>query len=120
MPKAGSRPSTRALYERNMRQIVLPAFEGYMLREITVSKVDRFIKAPGNGAELQHRQAGPDRDEGCQRSQVQVPPPLQSFRLGIHGFLPQPARDAYPRRADSAAAAWRTSTLRVSGFSKAG
>lgn len=37
-------PSTRALYERNMRQIVMPAFEGYVLREITVSKVDRFIK----------------------------------------------------------------------------
>ena len=37
-------PSTRALYERNMRQIVLPAFEGYTLREITVSRVDRYIK----------------------------------------------------------------------------
>nr|WP_228501711.1 hypothetical protein [Nocardioides agariphilus] len=38
-------PSTRALYERNMRQLVLPVFEGYSLREITVSKVDRFLKA---------------------------------------------------------------------------
>jgi integrase len=37
-------PSTRALYERNMRQLVMPAFEGYALREITVSKVDQFIK----------------------------------------------------------------------------
>lgn len=37
-------PSTRALYERNMRQLVLPVFEGYVLREITVSKVDRFLK----------------------------------------------------------------------------
>ena len=37
-------PSTRALYERNMRHLVLPAFEGFTLREITVSKVDRFIK----------------------------------------------------------------------------
>lgn len=36
--------STRALYERNMRQLVMPAFEGYTLREISVSKVDRFIK----------------------------------------------------------------------------
>lgn len=36
--------STRALYERNMRQLVSPAFEGYALREITVSKVDRFLK----------------------------------------------------------------------------
>jgi len=37
-------PSTRALYERNMRQLVMPAFEHYSLREITVRKVDRFIK----------------------------------------------------------------------------
>src|SRR3954452_24527542 len=28
-------PSTRALYERNMTQIVMPAFEHYALREIT-------------------------------------------------------------------------------------
>ena len=37
-------PSTRALYERNMRQLVMPAFEHYMLREVTVRKVDQFIK----------------------------------------------------------------------------
>lgn len=37
-------PSTRALYERNMRQLVLPAFEHYSLREISVRKVDQFIK----------------------------------------------------------------------------
>lgn len=37
-------PSTRYLYERNMRQLVLPAFEHFRLREITVSKVDRFLK----------------------------------------------------------------------------
>jgi integrase len=37
-------PSTRALYERNMRQLVMPVFERYALREITVSKVDQFIK----------------------------------------------------------------------------
>ncbi|GAB2448408.1 tyrosine-type recombinase/integrase [Nocardioides hungaricus] len=36
--------STRALYERNMRQLVLPAFENYLLREISVRKVDQFIK----------------------------------------------------------------------------
>ena len=30
-------PSTRALYERNMRQLVMPVFEGYTLREITVA-----------------------------------------------------------------------------------
>lgn len=37
-------PGTRALYERNMRQLVMPAFEHYLLREITVRKVDQFIK----------------------------------------------------------------------------
>ena len=37
-------PSTRALYERNMLQLVMPAFEHYILREITVRKVDQFIK----------------------------------------------------------------------------
>lgn len=36
--------STRALYERNMRQLVMPAFENFTLREITVRKVDQFIK----------------------------------------------------------------------------
>ncbi|NLC98371.1 MAG: site-specific integrase, partial [Actinomycetales bacterium] len=39
--------STRALYERNMRQLVVPAFEHYSLREITVAKVDRFLKLQG-------------------------------------------------------------------------
>jgi hypothetical protein len=37
-------PSTRSLYERNMRHLVMPAFEHYTLREITVRKVDQFIK----------------------------------------------------------------------------
>lgn len=37
-------PSTRALYERNMKKLVLPAFANYTLREITVRKVDQFIK----------------------------------------------------------------------------
>ena len=37
-------PSTRALYERNMEKLVLPAFANYTLREITVRKVDQFIK----------------------------------------------------------------------------
>lgn len=42
-------PSTRALYERNMRQLVLPAFQHYTLREITVRKVDQFLKALASG-----------------------------------------------------------------------
>jgi integrase len=32
------------LYERNMRQLVMPAFANYSLREINVRKVDQFIK----------------------------------------------------------------------------
>ncbi len=36
--------STRALNERNVRQLVLPAFANYTLREISVRKVDQFIK----------------------------------------------------------------------------
>lgn len=37
-------PSTRSLYERNMRQIVLPAFEHFLLREITVARVETYLK----------------------------------------------------------------------------
>lgn len=37
-------PSTRRLYERDMRTIVMPAFENLILREITVSRVDRFLR----------------------------------------------------------------------------
>lgn len=36
--------NTRALYERNMEKLVLPAFANYTLREISVRKVDQFIK----------------------------------------------------------------------------
>lgn len=36
--------STRELYERDMRTLVMPAFEHYRLREITVSRVERFLK----------------------------------------------------------------------------
>ncbi|MFC8797073.1 tyrosine-type recombinase/integrase [Promicromonospora sp. NPDC057138] len=38
-------PNTRALYERNMSKLVLPAFEGYTLREVTVARVDRFLRS---------------------------------------------------------------------------
>lgn len=37
-------PSTRALYERDMRTLVEPSFTDLALREITVSRVDRFLK----------------------------------------------------------------------------
>ncbi|WP_448061798.1 tyrosine-type recombinase/integrase [Cellulomonas hominis] len=36
--------TTRELYEWNMRHLVLPTFEPLTLREITVSRVDRFLK----------------------------------------------------------------------------
>ena len=35
---------TKDLYERDMRTLVLPVFEHFVLREITVSKVDRFLR----------------------------------------------------------------------------
>lgn len=38
-------PSTRELYEWNMRHLVMPAFEHLALREVSVSKTDRFLKA---------------------------------------------------------------------------
>lgn len=37
--------TTRDLYEWNMRNLVLPTFEHFTLREISVSRVDRFLKA---------------------------------------------------------------------------
>ncbi len=37
-------PATRALYERDMRTLVLPTFEHFALREISVRMVDQFIK----------------------------------------------------------------------------
>ncbi|MFP3715093.1 tyrosine-type recombinase/integrase [Puerhibacterium sp. TATVAM-FAB25] len=36
---------SRANYEQTMRTVVMPAFEHYTLREISISKVDRFLKA---------------------------------------------------------------------------
>ena len=36
--------TTRNLYERNMRTLVLPAFGHLTLREIGVARCDRFIK----------------------------------------------------------------------------
>lgn len=50
-------PSTRDLYERNMRQWVLPAFEHYTLREITVANVDRFLKAKAKTSYSMAKQA---------------------------------------------------------------
>lgn len=35
---------TKDLYERDMRTLVLPVFEHFVLREITISKVDRFLR----------------------------------------------------------------------------
>jgi integrase len=38
-------PTTRELYEWNMLHLVKPAFEHLALREVSVSRVDRFLKA---------------------------------------------------------------------------
>jgi len=37
-------PSTKQLYERNMRTLVVPAFKGLTLREIGVARCDQFLK----------------------------------------------------------------------------
>ena len=55
--KASLPPSTRALYERNMRQLVMPAFEHYTLREITIGRVDRFLKSLANKSYSRAKQA---------------------------------------------------------------
>ncbi|HET7690656.1 MAG TPA: hypothetical protein VFK41_09775, partial [Nocardioidaceae bacterium] len=43
--ECGLAPSTRALYERNMRQLVMPAFEHYTLREVTIGRIEPFLKS---------------------------------------------------------------------------
>ncbi len=43
-------PSTRFSYERNMRQLVLPAFRGFTLREIGVARRDALIKQLGQSS----------------------------------------------------------------------
>ena len=43
--ESGLAPSTRALYERNMRQLVMPAFEHYTLREVTIGRIEPFLKS---------------------------------------------------------------------------
>lgn len=50
--------STRALYERNMRQLVMPAFENFTLRECSVGRLDRFLKSVAkNGSPSMAKQA---------------------------------------------------------------
>nr|WP_300146157.1 hypothetical protein [Propionicimonas sp.] len=46
--------TTRLLYERNMRTLVMPAFEHLTLREIGVARCDRFLKQL---ARLSHNRA---------------------------------------------------------------
>lgn len=47
-------PRTRELYETNMRTLVLPALQHFALRELTVGRVDRFLKAQ---ARISHSRA---------------------------------------------------------------
>ncbi len=44
--EGGLAPSTRALYERNMRQLVMPAFEHYTLREVTIGRRNAGLHPP--------------------------------------------------------------------------
>jgi hypothetical protein len=43
--EGGLAPSTRALYERNMRQLAMPAFEHYTLRDITIGRIEPSLKS---------------------------------------------------------------------------
>lgn len=58
--EGGLAPSTRALYERNMRQLVVPAFEHYALREITIGRIEPFLKALAANKSCSYAQAGED------------------------------------------------------------
>jgi integrase len=49
--------TTRLLYERNMRTLVLPAFEGLTLREIGVARCDHFLKQLAKQSYNRARQA---------------------------------------------------------------
>jgi len=42
-------PIADNVYERNMRQLVMPAFENYVLREITVRRLKADLLSPGAG-----------------------------------------------------------------------
>jgi integrase len=49
--------TTRQLYERNMRTLVIPAFEHLTLREIGVARCDRFLKQMASKSHNRARQA---------------------------------------------------------------
>ena len=49
--------TTRLLYERNMRTLVLPAFENLTLREIGVARCDHFLKQMAKKSYSRARQA---------------------------------------------------------------
>lgn len=50
-------PSTRFNYERDMRQLVLPAFRGYALREIGVARCDALLKELGKKSYARSKRA---------------------------------------------------------------
>ena len=49
--------TTRQLYERNMRTLVMPAFEHLTLREVGVARCDRFLKVLARESPSKARQA---------------------------------------------------------------
>ncbi|WP_313815557.1 hypothetical protein [Citricoccus sp.] len=50
-------PTTRLLYQRNMRALVLPLVEDVTLREIAVARCDYFLKHPAKQSYNRARQA---------------------------------------------------------------
>lgn len=51
------RPSTRRLYERDMRTLVMPAFGNLALREIGVARCDRLLKQLSKGSRSRAKHA---------------------------------------------------------------
>lgn len=87
--------STRDLYERDMRTIVLPAFEHLLLREIMVSRVDRFLRhlaANRSYAMAKHART------------------VLSLSLGLAvcqcSWLPAALRSTHPPKLSSRSSAW--------------
>jgi hypothetical protein len=94
--------------ERNMRQLVMPVFEGYTLREITQSKVDEFITKLAVTKELQHGQAGARRAE-----------PRLGLDVRYDALQTDPFRDIAARLQCSPRSRIRTSPAATAGASSA-
>ena len=64
--------NTQSLYERDMRTLVMPAFEHLLLREITVRRVDTFLKTTcRNGSYSRRNRVLPRVEILCRDRRVQ-------------------------------------------------